>query len=257
MANWTAFPYLAEHAVDAATVAAGWSRLHQGDAEPLPQDERLLQAWALFHSGRFQQAFDAGLRLGAPGLALANRAACVQANFLEPREPVRLAMFLEVAERAQAQAAADPGDANAWFWQAHALGRYSRGISVAKALALGLSVQIKSGLERTIALRPTHADAHLTLGAFHAEVIDKVGLLIGAMTYGARRETGLKLLKAARALHPQSPVTMIEYADCLVMLEGDRRLAEATQLYHQAAACRPADAAERLGVELAKVELAG
>lgn len=257
MAKWTAFPYLTEHEVDPATVARNWCRLHQGDAEPLPQDEQLLAAWALFHSGQFQQACEAGLKLGAPGLAVANRATSVHANFLEPREAARLALFLAIAERAQAQAAADPADANAWFWQAHALGRYSRGISVAKALTLGLGARIRHALERAIELRPAHADAHLALGVFHAEVIDKVGPLVGGMTYGAKRETGLKMLDAALALHPRSPIAMIEYADGIVMLEGDRRMAEATQLYRAAAACRPADAAERLGIELAKAELAG
>jgi hypothetical protein len=38
-----------------------------------------------------------------------------------------------------------------------------------------------------IALQPRHADAHIALGAFHAEVIDKVGALIGGMTYGAKQ----------------------------------------------------------------------
>ena len=48
---------------------------------------------------------------------------------------------------------------------------------------------------------------------------------------------------------------MIEYANGMVMLEGDKRLKEAEQLYAAAAACEPADATERLDVELAKSEL--
>jgi TPR repeat protein len=48
---------------------------------------------------------------------------------------------------------------------------------------------------------------------------------------------------------------MIEYANGLVMLEGDKKLKEATRLYEQAAAAQPIDAMERLDVELAKVEL--
>ena len=49
---------------------------------------------------------------------------------------------------------------------------------------------------------------------------------------------------------------MVEYANGLVMLEGDRKMKEATRLYEQAAACKPMDAAERLDVELAKAQLA-
>ena len=48
---------------------------------------------------------------------------------------------------------------------------------------------------------------------------------------------------------------MIEYANAMVMLEGDKKMKDATKLYEQAAACSPADAMERLDVELAKAEL--
>ena len=48
---------------------------------------------------------------------------------------------------------------------------------------------------------------------------------------------------------------MIEYANGLVMLEGDKRMKEATRLYEAAAASVPLDAMERLGVETARVEL--
>jgi tetratricopeptide (TPR) repeat protein len=126
---------------------------------------------------------------------------------------------------------------------------------VAKALAQGLGSKVKEALERTIKLQPKHADAHIALAAFHAEVIDKVGSLIGGMTYGAKRETGLKLYQDALKLNPHSAIAMIEYANGMVMLEGDRRMKEATKLYEQAAGSKPMDAMERLDVDLAKAEL--
>jgi hypothetical protein len=67
-------------------------------------------------------------------------------------------------------------------------------------------------------------------------VIDKVGSLIGGMTYGAKKDVGLRLFQKALALNPGSPIAMIEYANGLVMLEGDKGLKEATRLYEQAAA---------------------
>jgi hypothetical protein len=48
---------------------------------------------------------------------------------------------------------------------------------------------------------------------------------------------------------------MVEYANGLVMLEGDKKMKEATKLYEDAAACTPVDAMERLDVEMAKAEL--
>ena len=255
MAKWTAFPHLGEFQFDAAAVRRHWNRLHAGDAEPLPAEPAALEAWVLFHNGEFQRAAEAGLQAGPGGLTVANKATCIYANYLEKKEKARLDLFLEAAHRAEAQAVAEPDNPNAWYWEAYALGRYSQGISVAKALAQGLGSKVKDALERTITLQSRHADAHIALGAFHAEVIDKVGSLIGGMTYGAKKDSGLKMFQQALALHPGSPIALIEYANGLVMLEGERKMKEATRLYEQAAALAPADAMERLDVELARAEL--
>jgi hypothetical protein len=163
-------------------------------------------------------------------------------------------MFLEVAERAVAQQGREPKNPNAHYWQAYALGRYSQGISVTKALAQGLGGKVKTALETAIALAPKHADAHIALGSFHAEVIDKVGKLLGR-TQGADTPTGLKMFRQALTLNPTSAIAMVEYANGLVMLEGEKKMGEAEKLYADAAAGKPLDAMERLDVEMAKAEL--
>ena len=253
MAKWTAYPYDLFD-LDAAAVKKQWARLHAGDAEPLPKDAKVLEAWVLFHRGEFQKAFDAGLKVGGAGITVANKAQAIYANYVEKSEKTKLAMFQEVAERAVAQQADEPKNPNAFYWQAYALGRYSQGISVAKALTQGLGSKVKGAFETTIKLAPKHADAHIGLGSFHAEVIDKVGGLLGR-TQGADKATGLKLFQQALKLNPTSAIAMIEYANGLVMLEGDKKMKEAEKLYADAAACKPADAMERLDVEMAKEEL--
>ena len=74
---------------------------------------------------------------------------------------------------------------------------------------------------RTIALQPRHAHAYIALGAFHAEVIDKVGTLIGGMTYGAKKDVGLGKLQlvrralwsdTARITRKEAPRTMLANA---------------------------------------------
>lgn len=257
MAKWTAFPRLGEYRHDTDSVAREWPRLHAGDAEPPPQEADVLQAWVLFHNGRFQEAVEAGLAAGEPGLTVAVKAQCIYANYLEKKEKTRLDLLMEAASRAEQQAAAQPANPSAWYWQAYALGRYSQGISVAKALAQGLGGKVKEALEKTIKLQPRHGDAHTALGLFHAEVIDKVGSLIGGMTYGTKKEVGLKLFQESLKINPASAIGMIECANGLLMLEGEKKMTEATRLYEQAAACKPMDAMEWLHVELAKAELAG
>lgn len=255
MAKWTAFPHdAAPYTFNAAALKKNWARLHAGDAEPLPKDEKVLDAWGLFHAGEFQKATEAGLKLGDAGITVANKAQCIYANYLEANEKTKLALFLEVSQRAEALAAAEPKNANAHYFMAYALGRYSQGISITKALAQGLGGKVKGALETTIKLQPKHADAHIALGAFHAEVIDKVGKLLGR-TQGADAATGLRMFQQALQLNPGSAIAMVEHANGLVMLEGDKRMKEAEALYAQAAACQAADAMERLDIEMAKAEL--
>ena len=107
MAKWTAFPYDdADYSLDAAALKKQWTRLHLGDAEPLPKDDKVLAAWALFHAGEFQKAYEAGLKAGGAGITVANKAQAIYANYLEKSEKTKLAMFQEVAERAEAQGSA-------------------------------------------------------------------------------------------------------------------------------------------------------
>jgi tetratricopeptide (TPR) repeat protein len=252
MGEWNPFPYAGQYPFDAERVRRFWSRLHAGDTEPLPDDARVLEAWALFHSGEFRKAVELGLKLGGSGINAANKAACVYATYLEHREQARRELFLEVAARAEQQLKADPDNINAHFWQAYALGRYAQGISVSQAMAQGLGNRVKQSLEHVIAQEPRHADAHIALGAFHTEVIDKVGSLIGSMTYGARKDTGMDLFARALKLNFESVVGMIEYANAMMMLDGEKMVKEATLLYQLAARTEPLDALERLDVELAR-----
>src|SRR5690348_4407064 len=124
MARWTPFPHdNAAYTYDEAALRQHWQRLHAGDAEPLPHDPAVLQAWALFHAGAFQAARDAGLAAGGAGITVANKAQAIHANYLEKSQTARLALFEEVAARAEAQAAREPQNPNAHYWRAYALGR--------------------------------------------------------------------------------------------------------------------------------------
>jgi tetratricopeptide (TPR) repeat protein len=254
--GWARFPYPEKQYVHtAATLKKAWGRLHHGDQEPYPKDAAVVDAWIAFHAGDFEPAARAGIAAGGAGVTVANKATAIYANYLEENEKKKLALFEEVAARAEQQQAREPKNANAFYWHAYALGRYAQGISIGKALAQGIGGKVKASLETTLKLAPKHADAHIALASYHAEVIDKVGSMIGGLTYGAKKETALKLYEAALKLAPGSAIARIEYANGLVMLEGKKGLAKAEKLYAEAAACEPLDAMERLDVELAKTEL--
>ena len=104
-------------------------------------------------------------------------------------------------------------------------------------------------------LEPKHADAHIAYGSYQAEIIEKVGSLVGGMTYGAKKDSALEHFQKALKLNPDSAIARVEYANGLILLFGQARMADAEKLYREAAACKPADAMERLDIELARSEL--
>lgn len=253
---WSKFPYPdPAFTYTAASLKKNWARLHAGDCEPFPKDAALVDAWIAFHAGEFEKAAKQGLALGVAGYSVANKATSIYANYLEKSDAKKLKMFEEVASRCEEQQEVEPKDGSGYYWHAYALGRYAQGISIAKALAQGIGGKVKSSLDMTIKLAPKHADAHIGLGTYHAEIIDKVGSMIGGLTYGAKKDEGIKLFKKALTLNPDSAIARIEYANGMVMLEGKKKMDDAVALYQEAAEFEAKDAMERLDVQLAIDEL--
>ena len=276
---WKKFPY-ADKAYDYAGAALkkAWPDLHRGDCEPFPDEawvkkviaahpkldpkvtpakaaEALQAAWRAYHSGDFAGAAEQGEALGPIGYNVANKAANIYATYLETDDHKQLEIFQQSAARAEKLQAIAKDFPNAFYFHASALGRYGQGISVTKALAQGLGGKIKASLDKALALEPKHAEAHIALGAYHAEVIAKVGALVGGLTYGASKDAATKHFETARKLTPDSAIAAIEQANGLIGLFGKSKLAAATKLYEEAAAAKPHDAMERLDIQSAKEEL--
>ncbi|MDP1735221.1 MAG: hypothetical protein Q8L44_12765 [Sulfuritalea sp.] len=255
-AAWKKFPHADKTFVypDGA-LKKNWERLHRGDCEPFPADAAVQEAWRLYHQGEFHKACEAGLAAGVDGYNAANKAAMIYATFLEDDDQRKLELFQSISARCEELQRMQPKNANAWYFQAYALGRYSQGISVLNALAHGLGGRIKAALDAALKLEPKHAEAHIALGAYHAEVVHKVGALVGKLTYGASKDLAVKHFDLALKLAPDSAIACIEYANALVILFGDSKMDQAVKLYETAAAATPVEAMERLDVELAKSEL--
>ncbi|MFO1399342.1 MAG: hypothetical protein U1F48_20000 [Burkholderiales bacterium] len=254
--KWAKFPYAEKtYAYDDAGLRKHWARLHKGDCEALPKDPNVLAAWRHFHAGEFHEAVTAGTAAGGPGVNAAVKAQVVYANYLEPAEKAKLELLAQAAEWADARRKSAPKDANAHYLYAFALGRYSQGISIAKALAEGYGGKIKEALQTAMKLDAKHADAHIAFGSYQAEIIDKVGGIVAGVTYGAKKDSAVQHYEKAIQLFPEAPIVYIEYGNGLLMLFGKGKIAEATKLYEKAAAQKPLDAMERLDVEHAKSEL--
>jgi tetratricopeptide (TPR) repeat protein len=283
-ASWTAFPYSSSAFDHPPTeLKRRWKRLHAGDKEPFPSPQhvaklcksapgiadaipafdadfdglssRLLQAWRSYHRGAFEQARRLGLELGPVGHSVAHKATAIYANYLEKSEVRKIELFDEVVQRSEGDRALLGDHPNCHYLYAYALGRRSQSTSVLEALAQGLAGNVKRALDRTIELEPQHAEAYTALGTYHAEVIAKVGSMLGGLTYGASKEQAIEHYDRGLALNPESAIARIEFANGLLLLYGKSRLEQATELYVQASRLAPADAMEQLDIELAKSRL--
>ena len=251
--SWVKFPYRDKAFVyDGPALKKHWDRLHRGDCEPFPKSAAVQDAWRLYHVGDFGAAVEAGLAAGLDGYSAANKSAAIYATYLEKSEARKLKILGEAMERGEEAIAGRPKDPNAFYFYALAAGRYSQGISVAKALSLGLGGRVKDALLQTIRLQPKHADAHIAFGSWNAEIVGKVGGMMARLTYGATRDAALEYFQRAIKLNPGSAIARVEYANGLALLFGKERLKDAEKLYAEAAKSKPADAMERLDVESAK-----
>lgn len=273
--HWTEFPHSAKrYEYPDQALAEAWPELHRGDQEPFPDAKRVLamdpecpdaettaaalqQAWRDFHAGRFADAVAGAEALGLIAHAVANKACGIYADYLEDNEDTRVEIYREGIRRAEAAVERWPKDANAHYFHAFLLGRYSQSISVTKALAEGVGGKIRQSLDRALKLAPKHAEAWTASGLYHAEIINKVGKLIGGMTYGASTDKALADCQQALTLTPDAPIAHMEYGNALYLLFGDKRLDESNECYEKAAAKDPIDAMQRLDAQYARDYLDG
>ena len=255
MYEWNEFPHdNAPYDYPGSALKKSWEGLHEGDLEPFPADDTLQEAWRCYHRGDFQQAVILADEHGPGGHVVANKASGMYATHLEKQESRRLECFKSAIARGEKAVTEFPDEANSYHFYAFNLGRYSQTISIVKALKQGIGGKVFDALSRALEIEPRHADAHTALGLYHAEIIDKIGKLIGGMTYGANEKKAIAHFEKAIQLAPLSPIAHIEYGNGLYMLHGDKRLDEVSDLYERATGFTPRDAVEQLDIEAALEE---
>jgi tetratricopeptide (TPR) repeat protein len=221
-----------EHAGGAAAVAAA-----------------LEKAWRAFHHGDFLAAVRGGSALGALGVMVANKAVATHTLYLEKDAQRRLSLLRAAMERGEAAVRQLPDYANAHYALALVMGRYSQRISILEALAAGYGRKIRTHLERTLELEPRHAEAHIALGLYHAELVKTLGSLAARLTYGASGSEAIAHFRKAVRLVPRSVVARVEYAHGLALLDGESHNREIEQLCAEAVAREPIDRMEQLDLE--------
>lgn len=276
---WVAFPHDAKgYAYAGDALKKAWPQLHAGDCEPFPDPKHaaallkaagkaaptldadalasaLQDAWRAFHSGDFKAAFEAGEKLGPIGASVAAKAIGIHATYLVDDDAEKLKRFEQAAQLAEAAIKALPDEANSHYRHAFALGRYSQGLSIVKALKQGIAGKVRESLDVALKLAPKHAEAHTALALYHAEIIGKIGGMIGGLTYGAKASEAESHIKTALKLTPDSPIAHVEHGNVLLLLHGEKQEDAAASAYEKASNCKPKDAMEKLDAEFAKSQI--
>jgi len=282
MTQWNSFPHdNTAFLFEGDALLEAWPDLHWGDCVIFPDTDWVQQcldetpdaapgsfdgdvaalaamiqdAWRCFHAGDFQKATGLAGQCGHLGHAAANKATGIYATYLEPDEAAQQACYLAAVTRAETAIQVLPDDPNSYYFHAFNLGRYSQSISVIRALGEGIGGKIQTSLQNTLELEPDHAEAHTAMGMYHAEIINKIGKMVGKVTYGASTAKALQHFDRALELTPNAPIAHIEYGNGLYLLFGDDRLDEVTDLYVKATGLQPVDAMEKLDIEAALAEL--
>ncbi|TQM12349.1 hypothetical protein FB548_2283 [Pseudoxanthomonas sp. 3HH-4] len=277
--KWAPFSHDAKgYAYVGDALKKAWPALHAGDQEPYPDEkrakaliaaagkaakgiepadlaQRLQDAWRAFHHGDFQAAYEAGEALGPLGASVAVKAIGIHATYLVEDEAEQLKRFEQAAKLAEAAIKALPDEANSHYRHAFALGRYSQGMSIAKALKQGIAGKVRTALDATLERAPKHAEAHTALALYHAEIINKIGAMIGGLTYGAKASEAESHIRTALKLTPDSPIAHVEYANVLLLLHGDKKEDVAAASFEKAGKLKPRDAMEALDAAHANAQI--
>lgn len=247
MSQWTPYPHdNSAFTFSLKQLQQQWPELHRGDQEPWPEDKTTQEAWQYYHAGNFGDAIDLCESHGDQAFAPHCKSLVIYADHIEEDENKQQAFYQQATHIAEHALEQHPENPNAYYLHAFALGRYAQSISIAKALRQGLASKIGASLKACLELCPEHAEAHLALGLYHAEIIDKVGKMVGKMTYGASEDKALAHLEQALELNPTPPISQIEYGNGIYTLYGEKKLDDANAAYTRAAQSQPRDVIEQL-----------
>jgi hypothetical protein len=191
-----------------------WPELHLGDCEPYPDKSRILStgtrsrgsrwrrchladAWRAYHRGDFAEAVRAGL----------NRSACLGTRWpTRPRHLCRLPgrrsddQDGDLQGRHQTSRGSDqglPDDANAHYFTPFCWAATASAFPSPRRWPRVSAARSRHHWSVPWQLAPKHAEAHTAMGLYHAEIIDKVGKLVGSMTYGASADKAMKHFERA------------------------------------------------------------
>lgn len=228
------------HARWLACLPLGCSLLSAGAASGQSMDA----ARTALSEGRFVEAAEVGEALNtSEGYALAAEALAIHGHYLAAEE-TKAELLGRAMKFGQEAIRRDSENPAAHLQLAHAMGRYTQAVGTLN-VKREYARQVRAALERALFLEPGLAEAHLSLGAWHAEAI-RGGGFMARVLFGASGNDALAHYGAALELAPDAKIVHAEYALGLLLLDRRRHLEEARSLLERARDLPARDAHDRI-----------
>lgn len=218
--------------------------------EIAPLASAVQQAWRYHYEGKFKEAYELGMQLGPAGAVPAIYAKLMHATFMDASPKDKLAAFREAAAQSEKLLPMTPDYHFAEFGLLYARVRILERLSTTQALATGFLGSTQKSLKAFTESSPNNSLYPTTLGGIQAGVVERVGSLIGRMTYGATANRTIEHFEHALQLETALPVIYNEYIVALNRLDADAHQERIQRLAQQCAKLTPFSAEEALNQAL-------
>ncbi len=201
------------------------------------------EARTVYAEGSFMKAADLARVLDtSEGYVLAANSLAIYGYYIAP-DSEKGDLFMQAAELARKAIRLDATNPDAHLQLAQAMGRQAQAIGKMEALNEGYASKVRDAIQEALRLDPNMADAHLSLGAWHAGAVSTGGFFAG-MLYGAKEKDALAYFERALELAPQEKNVLLEYALGLLSLDANDSQGKARDLLARMISIPPKDAYE-------------
>lgn len=215
-----------------------------GNYEPHLAEVR--DVWRLHFEGKFEQAYNKGITLGPLGAMPALQAKLMYTHFLVSDRKQKIKLFEEVNAEVGKYRNIVPNHPFVVFGETYARARLLQLLSATKAQSTGY---IKSSIKTLKSLGkayPSRGIYSLTHGGLYAGIVEKIGSILGNVTFGASENKAIKLLNKGLKNATQQPVVYYEYAVALASMNKKKHAENIKKLLNACLALAPINAEEAL-----------
>ncbi len=179
-------------------------------------------------NGDFLTAAEIAAELNtSDGYALAAESLAVYGYHIATAGEEQEEIFATATDYGMESVRLDPQNVQAHLQLAHAMGRYAQVVGVLEVLGNRYVTRVRDAVETAVELDPDSALAHLGIAVWHAEALDKAGI-IARLLFRASSARALEHIDLALEYGSELKVVQLETGYSLLLLSerryGDRAL---------------------------------